>query len=175
MVSVQFGKKHVLMMSPNHLQRLEDNMDWNSEKYCIKWTDFDSNFKNSFRNFRHTKEFSDVIIMGDDLKKIHVHRIVLVTCSKYFGQILKEFKDNYFAPIVVLEGLMATNLENIMDYIYNGEVQVHQQDLDSFLKIAKRLQLDGLIPETSHCFSQEDKTRPGVDRVKPEILNWDTT
>ena len=104
-------------MSPNHLQRLEDNMDWNSEKYCIKWSDFDSNLKNSFRNSRHAKEFSDVILMGDDLKKIHVHRIVLATCSQYFYQILKEFKDNCFAPIIVLEGLLATNLENIMDYI----------------------------------------------------------
>ena len=77
-------------------------------------------------------------------KKINAHRIVLATCSKYFEQILQEFKQNCNSPIIVLEGLLATNLESIMDDIYKGEVQILQQDLDSFLKIAKRLQLNRL-------------------------------
>ena len=31
------------------------------------------------------------------------------------------------------------------DYIYQGEVKIHQQDLDRFLAIAQRLKLEGLI------------------------------
>ena len=100
--------------------------------------------KSSYSSLRHAKDFTDVIIMGDDFKKINAHRIVLATCSKYFEQILQEFKQNCNSPIIVLEGLLATNLESILDYIYKGEVQILQQDLDSFLKIAKRLQLNRL-------------------------------
>ena len=36
-------------------------------------------------------------------------------------------------------------MENILDYIYNGEIQIYQDDLDRFLTIANRFQLEGLI------------------------------
>ena len=32
-----------------------------------------------------------------------------------------------------------------MDYIYHGELQIYQHDLDRFLGIAERLKLEGLI------------------------------
>ena len=32
-----------------------------------------------------------------------------------------------------------------MDYIYYGEVNVYQEDIERFLKIAERLRLEGLI------------------------------
>ena len=36
---------------------------------------------------------------------------------------------------------------NLLDYIYNGEVNVLQEDLDRFLKVAKRFKLEGLLNE----------------------------
>ena len=37
------------------------------------------------------------------------------------------------------------DLENILDYIYKGEVKIFQERIDKFLDIAQRLQLDGLL------------------------------
>ena len=34
-----------------------------------------------------------------------------------------------------------------MDYIYNGELQIFQEDLDRFLDVAQRLKIDGLMTD----------------------------
>ena len=36
-------------------------------------------------------------------------------------------------------------LTNVLDYIYNGELQIYQENLERFLEIAARFQLEGLI------------------------------
>ena len=47
-----------------------------------------------------------------------------------------------------LEGTTKNDLQNILDYIYHGEVQIFQEDLDRFLNIAQRLKLEGLLEES---------------------------
>ena len=36
-------------------------------------------------------------------------------------------------------------LKNVLDYVYDGEVKILQEDLDRFLNIAQKLKLEGLI------------------------------
>ena len=43
-----------------------------------------------------------------------------------------------------MRGLKASDLVAIVDFIYNGEANIHQEDLDGFLAIAEELQLKGL-------------------------------
>ena len=45
-----------------------------------------------------------------------------------------------------MRGLKAEDLEAIVDFIYNGEASVYQDDLDTFLSLAEELQLKGLAP-----------------------------
>ena len=47
--------------------------------------------------------------------------------------------------MMCLEGLNQNDLNNVLDYIYHGEIQIYQHDLDRFLGIAERLKLEGLI------------------------------
>ena len=51
--------------------------------------------------------------------------------------------------LLCLEGINIHELNGVLDYIYNGEVKIYQDDLDRFLTVAKRLKLDGLIGEVS--------------------------
>ena len=37
--------------------------------------------------------------------------------------------------------ISSTELNDILDYVYHGEVNINQEDLDRFLKIAERLKL----------------------------------
>ena len=39
------------------------------------------------------------------------------------------------------------NLKFILDYIYHGEVSIFQEQLDSFLEIAQKLEVEGLFGE----------------------------
>ena len=47
--------------------------------------------------------------------------------------------------MLCLIGITSTDLENVLDYIYHGEVQVFQKDIDNFLNIAQRLKLGALL------------------------------
>jgi len=53
-------------------------------------------------------------------------------------------------PIIYLYGIQSKDLSSVMDYIYEGEVQLFQDDLDRFLNIAKRLKIEGMLGETFH-------------------------
>ena len=72
------------------------------------------------------------------------HKIVLSACSEYFRNILKQGKQAIH-PYLCLEGVSSSDLSNIMDYIYNGELQIYQDELDRFLAVAQRFQLEGVI------------------------------
>ena len=47
--------------------------------------------------------------------------------------------------MIYLNGVESKLLNNILDYIYEGEVQLYQEDLDSFLDVAQKLKINGLI------------------------------
>ena len=113
------------------------------EKFCLKWNDFNSNVSKSFSKLRNENEFFDVALVSDDLKLISAHKVVLSASSEYFKNILKQQK--HPNPLLCLEGISSTELNDILDYVYHGEVNVNQEDLDRFLKIANRLKLEGLM------------------------------
>ena len=55
-----------------------------------------------------------------------------------------------------------------MDYIYHGEVQLYQEDLDSFLDTANKLKVNGLIGsgnKENQAFKDED-----IQNDKNDIL-----
>ena len=116
-----------------------------SDKFALKWNDFHSNVAKSFQNLRKEEDFYDVTLVSDDQKQVSAHKVVLSSCSEYFKNILKQNKHSQ--PLLCLEGINSNELNNILDYIYYGSVNIHQEDLDRFLFISQRLKLEGLISE----------------------------
>ena len=47
-------------------------------------------------------------------------------------------------PIIILKDIKMKEMEAILDFIYTGEVNIAQEDLQSFLKVAMRLKVKGL-------------------------------
>ena len=76
-------------------------------------------------------------------EQIKVHKLVLSACSEYFKSIFRKNKHSH--PFLCLEGLSSIDVRNVMDYIYNGEVKIFQEELDRFLNVAQRLKLEGLL------------------------------
>ena len=133
-----------------------------SEKFKLKWNDFQSNVSNSFGLLRNENYLHDVTLVSDDNLQISAHKLVLSACSDYFKNILKHSKHPHYHPLVCLSGVSSEDLNNIVDYMYNGEVQIHQEELDRFLNVAQRLKLNGLIGdnevegETKSDFREEE-------------------
>ena len=116
-----------------------------NEKFSIDWNDFEENTIKSVSQLRNEEEFCDVTLVSDDLKRIMAHKVVLASSSEYFKKILKTNKHSH--PMLCLTGISSMDLENVLNYVYQGTLMILQEDLERFLNIGKRLRLDGLLAE----------------------------
>ena len=128
-----------------------------SEKFCLKWNDFYTNVSKSFGVLRNEDYLNDVTIVTDDNEQIAANKLVLSASSEYFKSIFK--RNKHPNPLLCLEGVSSKDVRNVMDYIYNGEVQIFQEDLDRFLNVAQRLKLEGLL--TDPDAEQEEEVNVG--------------
>ena len=124
-----------------------------SDKFCLKWNDFQSNVSSSFSLLRNEDYLHDVTIITDDNEQTAAHKLVLSASSEYFKNIFKKNKHSH--PLLCLEGVNSEDIRNVMDYIYNGELQIFQEDLDRFLNVAQRLKIEGLLAGTEEDQEEE--------------------
>ena len=139
-----------------------------SEKFSLKWNDFESTVSNSFGLLRQEKDFFDVTLVSDDERQIPAHKLVLSACSDFFKSILRN--NSHSNPLLYLSGIHSTNLSLILDYIYQGEVQIYQEHLDSFLEVANKLKIQGLITDTEGSSTCDVKQEEYEDLDKTEII-----
>merc|ERR1712133_217102 len=129
------------------------------EKLALKWNDFHANASKSFGLLRSEDYLHDVTLVSDDYKQVTAHKLVLSASSEYFKDFFKNTK--HANPFLCLDGISSSVLQNILDYIYNGEVQIYQEHLDHFLKIAQRFKLQGL--QSDEIDEEDDNTHPHID------------
>ena len=113
-----------------------------SEQLHLNWEKFDANLKSSYAGLRETPDFSDVTLVCADGKQINAHKVILATASSFFFNILNSNKHPH--PLIFMKGLEWTDLSDIIDFIYHGEVNVMRHNLTQFLEIANEIQLKGL-------------------------------
>ena len=113
-----------------------------SEKFCLKWNDFKENVNTAFKDLRMDNEFTDVTLACEDGHQIEAHKVILSVSSPFFHNLLKINKRAH--PLIYMRGMNSEDLLSIVDFLYCGEANICQDNLDKFLKIAKELQLKGL-------------------------------
>ena len=113
-----------------------------SEKLCLQWNDFQDNVKAAFGNLRESTDFADVTLACEDGRQIEAHKVILAASSPFFQTILK--RNQHSHPLIYMRGLKSDDLVAMIDFLYCGEANVYQDNLDSFLAIAEELQLKGL-------------------------------
>ena len=139
------------------------------EKFCLKWIDFQENTIKTFSKLRKEEEFYDVTLVSDDQKQIMAHKLVLSSSSEYFKHILKSNKHSH--PMLCMTGITSVDLENVLSYIYEGEVQIFQENIEKFLNIAQMLKIEGLLSsdtENDDKFEQKQstETKPKLEPTK---------
>ena len=131
-----------------------------SEKFSLKWNDFQDNIVSSFTDLRSGVDFSDVTLVCEEDHQVEAHRTILASCSTFFSTLLK--RNNHSHPMIYMRGLNAKDLESILDFIYHGEANVYQEDLSRFLCLAEELQLKGLVE--SH--RRQNRTETSIQELK---------
>ena len=115
------------------------------ETLYLKWNQFDENLKQSFREFNTKGHFFDVTLACEE-KEFKVHKLILSASSPFFRRLLlkRSHQQANVHPLIFLKGVKAEQLEAVVEFIYHGEVNVLEEQLDSFMLVAKDLQLKGL-------------------------------
>ncbi|XP_023339227.1 protein tramtrack, beta isoform isoform X6 [Eurytemora carolleeae] len=134
-----------------------------TEKFCLKWNDFESNISLAFREIRDEKDFFDVTLACDD-DQLQAHKVILSACSPFFRNILK--RNPHQHPLLYLKGVKYSDLQSVLNFMYHGEVNVAQDELNSFLAVAEELRVKGL---TQNNGSQSAKGREPVSKSPPPI------
>ena len=110
-----------------------------SEKLCLQWNDFQDNIKSAFGNLREVIDFADVTLACEDGQQVEAHKVILAASSPFFQKLLGRNKHPH--PLIYMRGMKSDNLLAIVDFLYCGEANVYQENLESFLAIAEELQL----------------------------------
>jgi len=117
------------------------NIEMESEKFCLRWNDFETNISNAFRELREEKDFFDVTLACDD-SQIKAHKVILSACSPFFRNVLR--RNPHQHPLLYLKGVKYKELLSVLNFMYMGEVNVAQEELNSFLSVAEDLKVKGL-------------------------------
>ena len=128
-----------------------------SEKLCLQWNNFKENVNSAFGKLRDDKEFTDVTLVCEDGQQIEAHKVILASSSPFFEKILQ--KSKHPNPLMYLRGFQSKDFASILDFLYFGEANVYQDDLDSFLAIAEEIKLKGLTGQfSSDVLEEQEKT-----------------
>ena len=145
-------------------QRSRELIAMTSEKLCLKWNDFQENVNKSFLSLKEDNEFTDVTLACEDDQQVEAHEAILAASSPFFEHILK--KNRHPHPLIYMKGTKIDDLLAILDFLYCGEANVFQENLDSFLAIAEELKLNGL---TAQQDLDEENIKPKEKGMKPKL------
>ena len=124
--------------------------------------EFERNAKISWQELQADGEYCDVTLACED-KQIKAHRLVISSFNPVLRNILKQNQ--------------ARNLQNLLRYMYQGEVEVIKEDLDIFLAVAKKLNVKGLCENNTEHFNlnQEDPSQYTFKDIHPITKKKRTT
>merc|ERR1712129_374704 len=146
------------------------------EKLCLKWNDFQENALSAFGTLRGDREFADVTLACEDGQQVEAHKVILASSSPFFLNLLRRNKHTH--PLVYMRGMKSEDLVAMIDFLYFGEANVYQENLDSFLAVAEELQLKGLMGSAAEKEAEELYNNPTMKKKTPkqkEQRNFSTT
>merc|ERR1712129_25797 len=109
---------------------------------------FHSQVKSALKGLLFKDTFTDVTLISEDLAQIPAHKIILSSFSSVLGAILSTAPQS--KPVLYLRGVKEVEMKLLLHFLYEGEVSMHQEQLQNFLKIVKEL---GVTGDFDHCES----------------------
>jgi len=128
------------------------------EKLCLKWKDFQENAISAYGTLREDGEFADVTLACEDGQQMEAHKVILASSSPFFLNLLRRNKHSH--PLIYMRGMKSEDLVAMIDFLYYGEANVYQENLDSFLAMAEELQLKGLMGSGDEKEAGESYNKP---------------
>ncbi|XP_066589610.1 longitudinals lacking protein, isoforms H/M/V-like [Prorops nasuta] len=112
------------------------------QQFCLRWHNFQNTLLSSLPKLLDGGHLTDVTLSAGG-RHIHAHRIILSACSYYFKELFKDLSSLQH-PVIVLPGMEYANLCALVTFMYNGEVNIYQEQLPALLAMADTLHIRGL-------------------------------
>lgn len=111
------------------------------EEFLLKWNDHHNSFFSIMQELCQSESLTDVTLAcGGQI--FETHKLMLCVCSPFFRTLLTKRPDRH--PIIFLKNVDPKHLEQLLQYMYNGEINVLQDDLGPLVETARELQIKGL-------------------------------
>ncbi|XP_037719718.1 protein bric-a-brac 2 isoform X2 [Drosophila subpulchrella] len=112
-----------------------------NQQFCLRWNNYQSNLTNVFDELLQSESFVDVTLSCEG-HSIKAHKMVLSACSPYFQAL---FYDNPCQhPIIIMRDVNWSDLKALVEFMYKGEINVCQDQINPLLKVAETLKIRGL-------------------------------
>ncbi|CAK9833404.1 Broad-complex core protein isoform 6 [Anthophora retusa] len=115
------------------------------EQFSLVWNSFPRNLSSGLYTLLTDEQLVDVTLAAEG-QILRAHKLILSVCSTYFRELFKGNSCKH--PIVILKDVNYRDLSAMLHFMYQGEVNIKQEDIASFLKVAETLQIKGLTTET---------------------------
>ena len=107
----------------------------------LEWSDHSSDIVTGVSSLYLRQKMLDITLAAEG-RYLRAHKLVLVSVSQYFEDMLVESSVPQ-DPIIFFRDVKYRDLENIVRFIYSGSVEIQGASLDSFLEIAASLGITG--------------------------------
>ena len=116
-----------------------------SDPFCLKWNDFQENSSTAFGSMRMDSDLVDITLVCEDGQQVEAHKVILAMSSPFFRNLFKKNKHPH--PLIYMRGLKADDLVALIDFLYFGEANIYEENMETFMKIAEDLNLQGFTKE----------------------------
>ncbi|XP_049870702.1 protein tramtrack, beta isoform-like isoform X19 [Pectinophora gossypiella] len=127
------------------------------EQFSLCWNNFHANMSAGFHGLLSRGDLVDVTLAAEG-RLLQAHKLVLSVCSPYFQEMFKMNPTQH--PIVFLKDVSHSALRDLLQFMYQGEVNVKQEELASFISTAEQLQVKGLTGNQNEESSTPSKPKP---------------
>ncbi|XP_076260631.1 uncharacterized protein LOC143196649 isoform X2 [Rhynchophorus ferrugineus] len=116
------------------------------DQFSLCWNNFHANLSSGFHNLLKDEDLVDVTLAADG-KFMKAHKTVLSVCSPFFKELFRVNPCKH--PIVILPDVNYDALKSLLQFMYQGEVSVSQEEIPTFMKVAETLKVKGLTDNSS--------------------------
>ena len=118
-----------------------------TELMHLSWNEFQNSANQTFRNLQGDDNFTDVTLACVGGKQVKAHKVILSSSSEFFKDIL--IQNPHQCPVIYLKGVDIEDLKYLLKFIYSGEVEIPNENLEKFLDAANDLKVSGLLQKTA--------------------------
>ena len=135
--------------------------------FAIKWKTFESQLTSNVKGHLTRDEHTDVTLVSDDQIPFSAHKCIVSACSPVLKNIL--LNDPHPHPLIYMRGVTKVQLETLLEFMYQGKVEVQERNIKKFFELTEELELHRVEIDSINSISVDNRTsETDLDMVKKD-------